>query len=230
VPADDWAPALETVLREPQRIRVEYQPIVDLRGAVIGGYEALARFPDAPGVSPRDWFDAAARLGCAGALEARVVQAALVAHSLLVGDRFIAVKVTAAALLSDEVGAVMRAAGDLGHIVVEISECADGADAHALEDAAAALRAGGAAIAVHGIERHAALGASYVKVHCDAVDHPASPCGAAMVAERIETSNQLDAAVAAGVPFGQGFALGRPTPAFAELRPALQARIRAGTR
>jgi EAL domain-containing protein (putative c-di-GMP-specific phosphodiesterase class I) len=227
-PADAWPSALQGVLGQPQRIRVEYQPIVDLREARICGYEALARFRDSPEVSPREWFDAAARLGCAGALEAQVMQAALVAHPLLVRGRFIAVNVSPAALLSEEVQTVLRAQGGrLRHLVVEISECDRETDGRALRAAADALRAAGAAIAVHGLSSHVTLDPRYVKVPRDEIADGQIPAqlDAAIVAERIETADELDVLVAMGVPYGQGFALGCPTPALTELRGDVRGRI-----
>ncbi|HEX6389007.1 MAG TPA: EAL domain-containing protein, partial [Solirubrobacteraceae bacterium] len=228
VPADNWPSALQGVLGQPQRIGVEYQPIVDLRHATICGYEALARFRDAPDVSPREWFVAAARLGCAGALEAQVVQAALVAHPLLVRDRFIAVNVSPAALVAGEVQQVLEAEGRLlRHLVVEIADGEDGTPLAALRAAAKSLRARGAAVAVHGLGYHVALNARYVKLPAAALAGGALDVQleAAVVAEQIETPAQLDALVDLGVAYGQGYALGCPTPALTELRGDVRAQI-----
>jgi EAL domain-containing protein (putative c-di-GMP-specific phosphodiesterase class I) len=216
------------VLGQPQRIRVEYQPIVDLRRARICGYEALARFRDAPDVSPREWFLAAARLGCAGALEAQVMQAALVANAMLVRDRFIAVNVSPAALVSEEVQAVLGAEGRLlRHLVVEISEGEDGTPLAALRAAGERLRGAGAAVAVHGLGCHLTLNPRYVKLPASALagGEVSVNLDAAIVAEQIETTEQLDALVTLGVPYGQGFSLGCPTPALTELRNDVRTRI-----
>jgi len=248
VATDAWPSALERVLSRPQQIRVEYQPVVDLRRASICGYEALARFSHTPHVAPRAWFDAAARLGCAGALEAQVMQAALVAQPLLVRDRFIAVNVSPAALLSAEVQAVLGAEGNLRRVVVEISERTDGADPRALRRATDALHVAGAAIAVHdagsglrSLDRVVTLRPRYIKISGSVVrgvEHDptritmiralselATKLDARLIAQGIETEAQLDALVGLGVPFGQGFALGRPASALVELHPDVRARI-----
>ncbi len=188
---------------EPRQIGVAYQPVVDLRRAAVCGYAALARFDDDPQV-----------LGCPGTLEAQVMQAALVAQPLLVRDRFIAVSVAPAALLSAEVQAVLGAAYNLRRLVVEITGRPDGTDPGALRRATDALRAAGATIA-----RHVSVSAA------DVLAGRADQRDAELIAKAIDTDEQLDALVALGVPFGRGSALGRPAPALAELRPDVRARI-----
>lgn len=248
-PADGWMAALESILRHPRNIRVEYQPIVDLQRGVVRGYEALARFPEASGVGPRDWFAAAARLGCAGALEAQVMQAALVVRPLLTGDRFVAVNLSPAALLSAEVAAVLAGERSLRRIVVEIVELQDGVDDEALRPRLDVLRERGALIAVddcgagyRSLDRVVALRPHLVKVDGSLGDDDehdparadmigtlcelAAGLDAWVVAKGVETTAQLDALVRLGVPLGQGFALGRPSPMLGELDRALAAQMR----
>lgn len=248
-PAAGWTAALESILRHPRNIRVEYQPIVDLQRGVVRGYEALARFPEASGVGPRDWFAAAARLGCAGALEAQVMQAALVVRPLLTGERFVAVNLSPAALLSAEVAAVLAAERSLKRIVVEIVEQDDGVDEEALRPRLDALRERGALVAVddcgagyRSLDRVVALRPHLVKVDGalgDGDEHDparaemigtlcelAAGLDAWVVAKGVETTAQLDALVRLGVPLGQGFALGRPSPMLGELDRALAAQMR----
>ncbi len=250
-PVAGWTAALESVLRHPRNIRVEYQPIVDLQRGVVRGYEALARFPETVGVGPRDWFDAAARLGCAGALEAQVVQAAFVVRPLLARERFIAVNLSPAALLSPEVDAVFAAERSLERIVVEIVEQEDGVDSETLRPRLDALRERGARIAVddcgagyRSLDRVVALRPHLVKVDGalgggDGDDYDqarldmigtlcelAAGLDAWVVAKGVETTAQLDALVRLGVPLGQGYALGRPSPVMRELDRALAAQMR----
>ncbi len=54
----------------------------------------------------------------------------------------------------------------------------------------------------------------------------ASRTDAWIVAEGVERREELDALVRIGVPLGQGYLLGRPSPPFAELEPALGVHIR----
>ena len=243
-----WSSALQRVLAEPRRVRVHYQPIVDLQRGSIRGYEALARFPEAPALSPRAWFDAAERLGCAGALEAQLIQAALVAGPLLVRNRFVSVNVSPAALLSAEVQTALGAERRMQHIVVEITDGAE-ADPTAVRAAVDALRAAGAAIAVDdtgagvdSLDRVVALRPHYIKVAgrviagidsdrtrvamVETLAQLATKLDSWLIAKAVETDEQLDVLVRLGVPFGQGFALGHPAPAMAELSPDVKARIR----
>lgn len=252
-PRDEgWTTALHRILAEPHRVRVHYQPIVDLQRGVVRGYEALARFPATEGIGPRDWFDAAARLGYAGALEAQVIQAALVTRPLLVRDRFIAVNVSPAALLSGEVQAVFAAEPSLAQLVIELVDQEDGADPDAVAAALTVLRARGVMLAVddagtgaRGLDRVTTLRPHFIKVDgavIAGVDHDearadvirtlsdfAARADAWIVAEGIETAGQLDALVRLGVPLGQGYLLGRPAAAMAELDRATAGRLRRRT-
>lgn len=247
----DWVARLREILADPRSVRVHYQPIVDLQRGMVRGYEALARFPEAPGITPRDWFAAAARLGYAGALEAQLLQAALVTRPLLVRDRFAAVNVSAAALLSDEVRVVLAAERSLEQMVVELVEDEDGggADADAVAEALAELRKRGAMVAVHvaggedrSLDRVAALRPHFVKAGGALVARAeqdnacaeiiralcrfATRVDAWVVAAGIETPEQLDALAGLGVPLGQGFALGRPVASMGELDRDVARRMR----
>lgn len=244
-----WVSALEHILAEPQCVRVHYQPIADLQRGTVRGYEALARFPETANVRPRDWFDAAARLGFAGALEAQLIEAALVARPLLTRDRFIAVNVSPAALLSAEVRAVLAAEPSLDRLVVEVVDQPDGADQGAVIAVLAELRRRGAMVAVddagpgaRSLDRVAALRPNFVKVDGSviagiaedaqratairALGEFAAGLDAWIVAEGIETPAQLDVLVRLGVPLGQGYALARPAAALGELDRGVAARMR----
>lgn len=247
--AADWSAALAHILAAPQRIRVFYQPIVDLSSGGVRGFEALARFPEAPEVPPRDWFLAAAQLGCGGALEAQVLEAALVSRPLLHRRRFVAVNLSPAALLSPEVTRTLAGDSSLEGIVVELVGNDDGADLEAVRVVLDRMRARGAAVSVDGLGggnedlgRLGALRPEFVKL--DGASVAAQPGAAAaavflesylllahkldawLVVKGLETMEQLDLVVRASVPLGQGFALGRPAPAMAELPRELTARIR----
>lgn len=247
-----WIAALQQILAEPKCVRVHYQPIVDLQRGLVRGYEALARFPEAAGIGPRDWFVAAARLGYAGALEAQLLQAALVTRPLLVRDRFIAVNVSPQALLSSEVQAVLAAERSLEQLVVELIDLDDGADQEHVAEVLTGLRGRGAMVAVddagaesRSLDRVTALRPHFVKVDgavIAGIEHDearaeiirtlgafAAKLDAWVVAEGIETPEQLDALVRLGVPLGQGFALGRPVAAMGELDREVARRMRQRT-
>lgn len=146
-----WSQALQRVLADPRRVGVDYQPIVDLERGVVRGYEALARFVEAPAVPPRDWFAAAAQLGYGGALEAEVAQAALVSRSLLHRQRYIAINLSRRALLSGEVTAVFAREQSLSGIVVEIPGDEQGVDREEVSRVLGTLRRRGALVALDGL-------------------------------------------------------------------------------
>ena len=70
-------PDCRPLLADPDDLTLVFQPIVDLAGATVAGYEALARFPGAAG--PDVWFAAAAEAGVAAELEALAIHKALAA-------------------------------------------------------------------------------------------------------------------------------------------------------
>ena len=67
---------IERILRE-HAIEPVYQPVASLTTGRLIGYEALARFPDAPDRPPSTWFAQANACGLGPELEAAAIQAAL---------------------------------------------------------------------------------------------------------------------------------------------------------
>ena len=88
----DLLPDCRPLLADPDDLTLVFQPIVDLAGATIAGYEALARFPGSAG--PDVWFAAAAEAGIAAELEALAIHKALAAVPDLPPDTFLTVNVS----------------------------------------------------------------------------------------------------------------------------------------
>ncbi len=78
---DDWAEA-----------QIVFQPIVELEGGAVVGYEALARYADGPAVELR--LAEAMAAGRGPSLESRLARAALRAATRLPADAWVAVKVS----------------------------------------------------------------------------------------------------------------------------------------
>ena len=206
-----------------------YQPIVELTTSVVVGSEALSRFPTG---SPDAWFADATRVGAGEDLELAAVTAALRQRPRTPG--FLSLNVSPAVARSP---AFSRLVGGepLGGLVLEITEHERVEDYGALLRQLAPLRAAGLRVAVDdagagfaSMHHVLALQPEFIKldislirdVHRDptrralagALTLFAGQTGAQVVAEGIETRDELECLRDLGVSLGQGYHLGRPAP------------------
>ena len=219
------------VLISAAQVKVALQPVVRLADGAVLGYEALSRFG---GRVPTDrWFRGANRCGLGGELERLTLQAALSLLPGLPDDVFLAVNVSPAALEDAPVQALLHGV-DLTRVVVEVTEHEAVGDYSLTRKILADLRGLGARIAVDDTGagfaslRHVLmLQPDIVKLDTSlsrAVHHDerqrklvtalltfAHEVGSVVLAEGIETEEQLDALRVLGVPLGQGWHLGVPT-------------------
>lgn len=210
-------------------LRIAYQPIVRLTDGRPVGYEALARFEDAPTDRPDEWFAEAADAGLLTDLELAAVKAGLASQPRK-ADTYLSLNVSPETVLS---GRLQEATSGYGPCVVEITEHAPVADYESLARALAPLRKRGMKLAVddagagfaslrhilmlepqlikldlsltRGIDtnhRQRGLAAALIKF--------AAEIGATVIAEGIETQAELDTLRSLGVEFGQGFYFGKP--------------------
>jgi EAL domain-containing protein (putative c-di-GMP-specific phosphodiesterase class I) len=67
VVTSEWDARLASVFADPSLLRLVFQPIVDLQGGAVAGYETLARFSTPDGrpseATPDKWFAAADAVG-----------------------------------------------------------------------------------------------------------------------------------------------------------------------
>jgi EAL domain-containing protein (putative c-di-GMP-specific phosphodiesterase class I) len=212
-------------------LHVHLQPIVDLTRATVVGYEALARF-DGPVRNPETWFDAAHATGRGAALEAAALRAALARRPELPPMRFLTVNVSPDVLSAPEVAAVFREAAPLSGVVVELTEQRTFDEAE-VQGELTALRAAGAFIAIDdtgsgyaGLHRLLVVRPHFIKLDrglVAGVDRDegkraliemlgvfGNRVDAWLLAEGVETSEELEALMQLGVPLGQGYLLGRP--------------------
>ncbi|MGF7235611.1 MAG: EAL domain-containing protein [Frankia sp.] len=201
-----------------------------------------------PVAGPDRWFLEADRRGVAAEFEARVLRAALRARDTLPPGCFLAVNVLPHLLTSPEVTAAWMGA-DLAGMVLELSELVSVDALPGLPGVVRDLRSRGGHVALDdvgsayaGLARIAALRPDLVKLDRELVayaDHDdvrlalielvgnfATRVRAGMVAEGIERDEELAALIALGIPFGQGWLLGRPDVRWQPLDPALGERIR----
>src|SRR3954451_6788097 len=231
-------PDCRPLLASADDLTLVFQPIVDLAGATIAGYEALSRFPGTAG--PDVWFAAAAQAGVAAELEALAIHKALAAVPDLPDNTFLTVNVSPHLLGTDPIQDALVTRRDLRRVVVELTEHTPVDDLAALKRQIAELRERGALIALDdtgsgysGLQQMAELRPQVVKLDralvTDADSDPVRAALAEMVgefagkidawllAEGLETANELAAFMRMGVPLGQGWVLGRPSPGFAPL-------------
>jgi EAL domain-containing protein (putative c-di-GMP-specific phosphodiesterase class I) len=211
-------------------VRVALQPVLELRTGEIVGSEALSRFG---GRVPTDrWFKAASKYGLGAELERLCLGAALALLPTLPPDHFLAVNISPAALADEGVLNLLTAA-ELRRVIVEITEH------EAVENYAVTrlvlgrLRAAGARIAVDDTGagfaslRHVLmLQPDVIKLDLSltrdvdvdrrqqalvrAVTAFSAQVGATVLAEGVETQEQLDTLREIGVRLGQGWHLGVP--------------------
>jgi EAL domain-containing protein (putative c-di-GMP-specific phosphodiesterase class I) len=233
-PEDDEGLPSERDVRtliEAGMVKVALQPVVQLEDGAVVGFEALSRFG---GRVPTDrWFRGASRCGLGGELERLTLKEALALLPGLPPDVFLAVNVSPAALEDDQV-LVLLHESDLARVVVEVTEHEAVADYVGMRGVLERLRRAGARIAVDDTGagfaslRHVLmLQPDVVKLDTSlsrAVHHDerqrklvtalltfAREVGSVVLAEGIETEEQLDALRDLGMPLGQGWHLGVPT-------------------
>jgi EAL domain-containing protein (putative c-di-GMP-specific phosphodiesterase class I) len=217
-------------------VETALQPIVDLTTGSVVGVESLARFSDAR--SPEAWFAEADSVGLGLDLELAFVRAGLARLAELPPHAYITLNVSPAAAASPELAEALTEA-PRGRVVLEITEHSAVVDYPSLEHALDGFRYGGVRIAVDDAGAGFASLRHVLLLHPDVVKLDASlTCGidadphrralvAAMVsfaraaectlvAEGIETPEELAAVRALGVDCGQGFHLGRPAVGIAE--------------
>ncbi len=216
---------------EPGTINVLVQPIVDLASGRPRGVEALSRFPGAAG-SPADVFAAASEVGMGIALELAAIRGALELLPQLPEHVYLSVNASPDTVIDPGLRALL-AQVDGRQIVLELTEHVAFTQQAALHEALTEVRAGGARIAVDdtgagyaSLQNILSLAPEVIKLDLGLVSgidgDPvrralaralawfADECGAAMVAEGIETVGELQTLRNKGVTFGQGYYLARP--------------------
>jgi len=232
---------------EPGRIYPVYQPIVRLEDLAVVAHEGLMRIKDDV-CSPLQLLAMARSSGCLGKLETIAARVVAQGYDYARADIHLTVNVSAQAILQnairpDDILASLSAAGkDLGRFVVEITEHDIVDDSARLAESLGFLRAAGIRIAlddfgnghsnfemwhqiapefvkidrylVHGICRNAGK-LAIVK----AMIAVAATLGAELIAEGIESPDDLIVLRDLGIGFGQGYLLGRPQAQSAHVVP-----------
>lgn len=210
------------------------QPIVALDTEEPVGFEALARFEAEPIRSPGAWFAEAVSLGRALELEIAAVGAAISRIDELPPEAFMALNVSPASIVSPR---LMETIGriPLNRVVVELTEHAPISDYPMLRSVLADLRRKGARLAVDDVGAgHASL-RHILQLEPDLIKLDVSltrdidtqraqrslasalvtfgrEVEATLIAVGIETAAELEVIRELGIPWAQGFYLGKPGP------------------
>lgn len=210
-----------------------FQSVHDVATGQVVGVEALARFPVEP-FRPDLFFKQAGDLGLGTELETAIVKRILAKVPQLPDDAFVAINISPAAALRAP-WTELLADVDPSRIVLEITEHDAVPNYGALEDVLDTCRARGMRVAVDDVGAGFAsfshvleLAPEFVKIdqsiirHIDvddarrrlaqAIAEFAGQTGAIVIAEGVETQGELDALVAAGITWAQGYYLSRPKP------------------
>ncbi|MFZ0171077.1 MAG: EAL domain-containing protein [Acidimicrobiales bacterium] len=229
-----WYERITAVLAGGEGLTMVFQPIVSLRSGEVVALEALARFRSRPVHGPDVWFAQAAALGLGVELELLALSAAVAHLPQIPAELSLALNVSPEAVLSGRLGLTL---GNVprARLVLEITEHAYIADYAKLRDALADLRRAGVMLAIddagagyaslrhilqlapdsikldisltrdiHTVRSQRALAAALVAF--------AAETGASIVAEGIETAEELLTLQDLRVELGQGYYLGRPEP------------------
>ncbi|HEY3209625.1 MAG TPA: EAL domain-containing protein [Actinomycetota bacterium] len=234
---EEWEALLRRSARTHRIIRgegltVALQPIVDLGTGQVEGVEALARFTMNPDRGPHEWFEEAEAVGLRVELEQAALARGLAEIDRLPARWFLAVNLSPDAITSEGVARSLRHE-QAGRIVVEVTEHARVADYAELLGALDDFRSEGGRLAIDDAGagfasfRHVVVMLPDIikldmsltrgidkdrgrRALASAMISFASEIGSTIIAEGIETAEELEALRTLGVGFGQGFYLAQP--------------------
>ena len=235
---------IQGVLDAPDAVTIVVQPIVDLLTGDTMALEALARFDASPPRPPDAWFADAQRVGLGIELETLAVARAVALAHLIPDEVMLNINVGPEAAVSQPVRDALLGA-PLHRIILELTEheafdCIPG-----LITDLERLRATGIRIAVDDagsgysslahivkmapefikLDRYLISGVDLDPVRrclVSALVEFATKTGAKIIAEGIETQDELDTVRRLGVHYGQGFYLGRPRSLLSKEGPPMQ--------
>lgn len=217
-------------------IRPVFQPIVNIITLEVGGYEALSRFDLASGAggSPEQWFAAAEEAGLRSQLEIHAIRKAVAHAYQLPSAAFLSLNASPETLLREDFSRMVEALhGEC--LVVEVTEHAAVEDYEPLQRAINRLRRHGVRLAiddagagfaslkhiVHLLPEFIKLDLFLVRnIHEDPVKRAvvagmlgvAAQIGGKVIAEGVETADELSVLRELGVEWVQGYYFGRPGP------------------
>ncbi len=234
---------------DAESAELSLRAIIDVRRMAPAGYGAVLAFPGETPRTPAEWTSGSHPTH-AEAVEARLLATALEARERIPPERFLAIRVSAGALLGSALWRVFEAAGDLTGVIVSVTHAAESAGAVPAREPLERLRDAGAAIAVDetgggyaSLREIVALRPGYIRVGgmftaevdrdparaavIEALMAVSSRIGARFVAGEIPGEPELHTLIRLGVQLVQGPVLGPPAPHPLDLSDEARARIAA---
>ena len=224
--------AIVDILNDPETIATVFQPIVSLDNGRTVGFEALSRFRAEPERPPDKWIGEAHAVGLGLEVEVECVRRACRHRATMPDGAYLSINMSPDAVLFPDMDEALGC-DSLEGLVIEITEHEAVRDYARLASRLADYRGRGAKVAIddtgagHASMRHVTqLAPDYIKVDRSLIqdlhlDHAKralvrsmvtleKELGAEVVAEGIESTEELRALRELGVPLGQGFLLARP--------------------
>ena len=212
-------------------VTMVFQPIVDLRSQAQVGMEALARFHTLPLRPPNEWFAEAVGLELGTQLELMAIQGAMAGLGRIPRGAYLSVNCSARAAMSPDLATLID--GYASRMVIEITEHEAIEDYAVLTTTLEELRRRGVRLAIDdagagfsSLRHTLLLRPDIVKVDISltrgidadrgkraltsALVSFGEEMGVAIVAEGIETREELETLRSLGVRYGQGFHLAPP--------------------
>ena len=214
------------------RLRMVYQPVFDVAAGAVIGYEGLARFMSEPARTPDVWFSEAHTVALGQRLEVLAIEKALAGLDQIPADAYLALNVSPQTILSGALETALANA-PLARLMLEVTEHDAIADYGALSCTLARMRTEGLRLAVDDAGSGYASFRHILKLKPDVIkldqslirdiDHEpgaralaaalitfAAATGSSVVAEGVETADEMEALSELGVTRMQGYLFGRP--------------------
>jgi EAL domain-containing protein (putative c-di-GMP-specific phosphodiesterase class I) len=220
------------VLRE-ERLEPVYQPIMELDTGRVISFEALSRFPGDQAYTPDKWFADAWSVGLGMELELLAVRTILKALTEIPPEVGLSINASPPTVTTSAF--IHELGREPDRITVELTENVDIDDVGGLRKALAPLSGAGGKTAIDdfgagyaNIEHILSVDPDWIKLDISLTERVdmddgahelaadlvtfGTSMGAGVIAEGIETVEELDALQEIGVRYGQGFHLGMPAP------------------
>jgi len=226
-----WSERIGDVLRD-ESIEMVFQPVLELETGRPSSLEALSRFPGDPSLTPDRWFAEAWEVGVGVPLELLALRKAAEAIPRLPEGVGLSVNASPPTVASD---AFLPCFESADRVTVELTEHLQIRDYRSFADAIRPMREAGGQVAIddfgagYASLRHILrLRPEWIKLDislteridenpiahamASALASFGSDVGLGLIAEGIETEEELEALCEVGFRYGQGFYFGVPAP------------------